>query len=125
MLLFILFKYDIKYFIFEFVNWLYLFLKNCEFVIFRVIWWILLVLLRLIFIMSFVLDIDLGWVLKINILYDYSKEEFLLDIFVNRLFILRGFFFGFKGIVFWFFNYGFLSLFWWFFFLVFFGCVFF
>lgn len=92
MLLFILFKYDIKYFIFEIVNWLYLFLKNCEFVIFRVIWWILLVLLRLIFIMSFILDIDLGWVLKINILYDYSKEEFLLDIFVNRLFILRGFF---------------------------------
>lgn len=92
MLLFILFKYDIKYFIFEIVNWLYLFLKNCEFVIFRVIWWILLVLLWLIFIMSFILDIDLGWVLKINILYDYSKEEFLLDIFVNRLFILRGFF---------------------------------
>lgn len=92
MLLFILFKYDIKYFIFEIVNWLYLFLKNCEFVIFRVIWWILLVLLRLIFIMSFILDIDLGWVLEINILYDYSKEEFLLDIFVNRLFILRGFF---------------------------------
>lgn len=92
MLLFILFKYDIKYFIFEIVNWLYLFLKNCEFVIFRVIWWILLVLLRLIFIMSFILDIDLGWVLIFNILYDYSKEEFLLDIFVNRLFILRGFF---------------------------------
>lgn len=42
--------------------------------------------------MSFILDIDLGWVLEINILYDYSKEEFLLDIFVNRLFILRGFF---------------------------------
>lgn len=30
--LFILFKYDIKYFISEFANWLHLFLKNREFV---------------------------------------------------------------------------------------------
>lgn len=58
--LFILFKYDIKYFISEFANWLHLFLKNREFVTLRVILRTLLVLLRLISIMSSISDIDLG-----------------------------------------------------------------
>lgn len=90
--LFILFKYDIKYFISEIANWLHLFLKNREFVTLRVIWRTLLVLLWLISIMSSISDIDLGWALKINISHDYSKEEFPSDTSVNRLSILRGFF---------------------------------